>query len=513
MARVYVQSGIWQFRRKQDNGRRLNMKILLVDPPGKNKGFNTGLGYLSAILKGSHSVEVLDLNNIEVGLCGDLNRDLPASELEERTLGAIDSFKPDIFGVSVKTFTADVSKEIFRIATRHNPHTVTVAGGPHITLDGLKYVQESHIDFGIQGEGEYSFPQLCEVLEKGEDLEGIEGLICWIDGRIVQNPRSSAVIPLDSLRFPCYDNFSSVISNGCQIKEYPLLTSRGCPYKCSYCSMPKIMGRKWRCSSPQRVIEELKYARERYHSESFTVVDDNLTLDLKRVEGICDLIIAEDLNFKWNSQNGIRADRIDSALAEKMKRSGCKHVWIGVESADERVFKNIDKGEKLEDIKKGIGILKHAGIKVGGFFMIGLPGSTRESDLKSVNFSKDLDIDSWWFYFVPYPRTRAWEWVKANGRVLRPIEGTLQFGAANIEPVFETEEYPKAVRMRTYEEIHIRMGYLDRLFDPLLGQKDNLLKLFRRALSFGPWAVISLAEFVFRYNAKLLIRKLRTRLL
>jgi len=487
----------------------LPMRILLVDPPGKNKGFNTGLGYLSAVLRERHSVEVLDLNNIEAGLCGDPNPDLAPGELERRTVNAIDSFKPDIFGVSVKTFTAGVSKELFKIAKACSPHIMTIAGGPHITLDGLKYVWENRIDFGIQGEGEYSFSKLCSAVESGEGLERVEGLLYWANGRLMQNPRGDGIAHPDSLPFPYYDNFSSVISNGCRMEEYPLLTSRGCPYRCTYCSMPRIMGRKWRCHSPQRVIEELKHAKEHYRSRSFTVVDDNLTLDLKRMEEICDLLVAEKLDLTWNSQNGIRADRIAPYLAEKMRRSGCRHVWIGVESADQRVFESIDKGERLEDIRRGIQVLKRAGVRVGGFFMVGLPGSTRESDLKSINFVRDLGIDAWWFYFVPYPHTRAWEWVKAHGRILRSVEGALQFGTADVEPVFETEEYPKATRIRTYEEIHIRMGYLDRLFDPSLSQGDNLLSLLRKTSSFGLWAVISLTKFAFRYNAKLLIKKLK----
>ena len=375
------------------------MKILLVDPPGKNKGFNTGLAYISAILKENHEVRVLDLNNIEVGLCGEPNNDMPIDEIEARVINAVDDFEPGLFGVSVKTFTAEISKHIFKFIHSQRPYVSMVAGGPHITLDGLSFMQETRIDFGIEGEGEYTTSQLCNALNENYKMENIEGIYYWEKDQLVHKPRTSRINNLDALPFPFYDNFSSIKVNGGYLMEYPILTSRGCPYNCSYCSMPNIMGGKWRPHSPDRVIEELEHAINKYHSTSFTVVDDNFTLNLKRVENICNRLISNRINLPWNSQNGIRADRINNYIAQKMKDSGCYYVWIGIESADEMVFNAINKGERLEDIKTGIKHLKNAGIKVGGFFIVGLPYSTQESDLKSVDFVKETGIDGWWFFY------------------------------------------------------------------------------------------------------------------
>jgi anaerobic magnesium-protoporphyrin IX monomethyl ester cyclase len=268
------------------------------------------------------------------------------------------------------------------------------------------------------------------------------------------------------------------------------------------------MGGKWRSQSPTRVIEELQSAKPKYRCDSFTVVDDNFTLNLKRVENICDLLISARVNLRWNSQNGIRADRIREDLARKMKSSGCQFVWIGIETADEQVFKTINKGEELINIEKGIGYLKRAGIQVGGFFIVGLPYSTRDADLKSVHFVLEHGIGGWWFNFVPYPQTEAWKWVQNHGRLLRPIEGALQYDTANVEPVFDTEEYPKETRMKTYEEIHVRLKYFDRLVDPSLRQLERWSRTLKIVAPYGIGNIMHLLIFILKYNARLALQKI-----
>jgi len=487
------------------------MRILLLDPPGKNKGLNSGLAYLCAILKERHDVSVLDLNNVKLGFCGEPNPDMPPEVLNRSILSAVSDFQPDIFGVSVKTFTAGISSRILQLINSQWPEMLTLAGGPHITLDGKKYIEENKIDIGIQGEGEYSTLQLCNALDQNHDIAHIEGLYFWRNHNLINNPNRNTIADLDAIPFPCYDTFSSVILNDGHLTEYPILTSRGCPFRCSYCSMPLIMGGKWRCHSSKRVINELKNAKSKYHSTSFTVVDDNFTLNLKRVEKICDSLLSNQIRLSWNSQNGIRADRINENLAKKMKRSGCRYVWIGIETADEKVFNTINKGEKLKDIERGIKHLKNAGIGVGGFFIVGLPNSTRKTDLKSVNFARKHGIDGWWFNFVPYPHTEAWDWVQNHGNLLRSIDGALQFGSTNIDPVFDTEEYPKESRIKTYDEIHIKMKYFDRLADPSLKQWAKWLTIFKKVLPYGSGALTSLLLFMLTYPVKNIVRRHRSR--
>jgi radical SAM superfamily enzyme YgiQ (UPF0313 family) len=238
------------------------------------------------------------------------------------------------------------------------------------------------------------------------------------------------------------------------------------------------------------------------------VVDDNFTLNTKRAEEICDLLVSEKIGLPWQSQNGIRADRVTEDLAKKMKRSGCRYVWVGVETADEEVFEKTNKGEELEDIKAGIQNLKSVGIRVGGFFIVGLPNSTRQSDMKAIDFVKELGIDGWWFNFIPYPHTLAWDWVRSHGKLLRPCEGALQYGSHDIDPVFETEEYSRESRVKTYNEIHVRLRYFDRLADLSLKQTARWQKVFKTVRPFGLMATLSLAVFIMKYNTILTIKTL-----
>ena len=426
------------------------MRGLLIDPPGTTKGFNSGRGYLAAVLRDHFPLTVLDLNNIVQGACGDPNPELAPDELAKRLVDAAEEFRPDLVGVSVKTYTVGVCQKIFELIRAASPKVITLAGGPHITLDGLRFMSENAIDYGIVGEGEWAVPELLNSLAAGHRGDGVPGALCLRNDRVVENPPRRAIENLDGLPFPDFSDFSSVIANEGRLSEYPLLTSRGCPYECTFCSMPRLMGRRWRGRSPARVVGELKKAKRRYKCTSFAAVDDNLTLDRKRAEEIFDLIAAEEIDLPWRSQNGIRADHITAEFAAKMKRSGCRHVWIGIESADERVFGLMKKGESLESIETGIRALKGAGIRVGGFFVTGLPESSREADLAAVGFVKKNKIDGWWFNFIPYPHTEAWDWVRAHGRNVLPIEGSLQYGSDAIEPAFETEDYSREARLKTY---------------------------------------------------------------
>jgi hypothetical protein len=477
------------------------MRILLIDPPGKNRGLNTGLGYLCAALDGIHETRVLDLNNIVIGRCGDPNPDLPPPQLEMRIARSLCDFEPQIVGISVKTFTAVAVENILGLIRKIRPAVRCIVGGPHVTLDGLSFIPKAGADFGMRGEGEYTFAKLCDALEQQTPIDSIEGLLYSRAGEIRSGPDHGQIEKLDDLKLPNYRNFSSVLDSGGRIPEYPLLTSRGCPHRCSYCSMPEIMGGKWRYRDPAHIVEEIRQARTAYKSTSFTVVDDNLTLNSRRMERICDLLASEARQMPWNSQNGIRADRVTPELARKMKRSGCKYVWVGIESADPEVFAAIDKGESLEHIQSGIAGLREAGIGVGGFFILGLPGSTRESDLKIIDFVRVNKIEAFLFNFVPYPKTRASQWVAKHAHILRASEGALQYGGNGIEPTFDTPEYPRDARIETFNEINVRLGYFDRLVDPAVPWIEKWNRTFQIVRPYGPRSLFEFLLFTVRSNA------------
>ncbi len=219
----------------------------------------------------------------------------------------------------------------------------------------------------------------------------------------------------------------------------------------SNCNVPTVIGRKFRTRSGKNILEELRYAQERYRSTEFKVLDDNFTLLMDRAKDICRLLIDEKLYMKWTCPNGIRADRLDEDLCHLMHEAGCYSMSIGVESGDPEVFEKINKGEKLGDVERGIRIAQAAGIQVHGFFIIGLVGSTVETDKRSIEFAKRMGISASWGVLVPYPGTPVWGQVLAdpNVRMLRDWKEGFHIGARP-KVVFDTPEYPAEERVRMY---------------------------------------------------------------
>jgi hypothetical protein len=219
----------------------------------------------------------------------------------------------------------------------------------------------------------------------------------------------------------------------------------------SNCNVPTVIGRKFRTRSGKNIEEELFYAKEKYGSKEFKVLDDNFTLLMDRAKDICKLFIDEKIAMKWTCPNGIRADRLDEELCKLMKEAGCYSMSIGVESGDPEVFDKIKKGEKLEDVERGIKLAQAAGIKVHGFFIIGLIGSTYEADMRSIEFAKRVGISASWGILVPYPGTEVWEQIKAdkNARILRDWKEGFHIGARP-KPVFDAPDYTAEERVRAY---------------------------------------------------------------
>jgi radical SAM superfamily enzyme YgiQ (UPF0313 family) len=275
------------------------------------------------------------------------------------------------------------------------------------------------------------------------------------------------LIELDKIDFPTFDRFFPDAKHFIQ-SRYPLVTSRGCPLSCSYCTVGLISGRKFRYRSPESVITELIEAKKQYSITRFEVIDDNFTFKQDRAKRICELLIQRSLGLEWTCPNGVWAHNVDQELVQLMRRSGCQKVWLGIESVDESVFREIKKGETLDDIRTAIRFFKEAGIEVGGFFIIGLPGDTLERSLKALDFIKDTQLDSAMFnLFVPYPKTEAWNWVHEHGKMLGDFtEGTHYGGCPRV--VFETEDMSEHNRITAYEKIYTYLGRFDLLIPGFL---------------------------------------------
>ncbi len=315
-----------------------------------------------------------------------------------------------------------------------------------MAIDGYNFLKENSVfDMCVVGEGEEAIKEITD----GKKIEKVNGIMFRKGRKISTTKRRQWIKDLDKLLLPDYGSFDSVSG---KIDSYPIVTSRGCPYNCTYCSVGDVIGKRWRARSPENIIKELFHAKEHYQSTKFKILDDDFTLDMNRAKRLCQMMIAEKLGMKWSCPNGIRADKLDSELLSLMKESGCFSISLGIESLAPDVFENINKGEKIDDIKNAVINAKKAGIKVEGFFIIGLPGSTYEKDILSIKEAKKLKLNSSsWGILVPYPGTKVWGWVINNkdARMLKDWRDGFHLGIKP-EPVFETKDYTASERLKAY---------------------------------------------------------------
>ncbi len=443
-------------------------KVLLIFPDYKGGHFGAlrppaGLGYISAALKKS-SIEH-DVIDMAVG------------STEEELTERIASLKPDLIGISLMSFMYLRSYEIVRVAKRSAPDAKVVAGGPHTSTvkeDVLKGCSE--IDFGVMMEGEDTIVELCA----GKPLADIKGLLYRDGGKIINNGKRDFIEVLDDTDFPRYEKFDI---DKYVTEEIGVITSRGCPFQCTYCPVLEAIGRKWRKRSAKSVVDEIEYWHSR-GKKQISILDDNFTLKRDRVEAICGEIEKRNLTgLDINCNNGIRADRVDYDLLKLMKDAGFNSVAFGVEGGNDKILANIKKGEKLESIEKGIETAVTLGYKVTLFFIVGTPGETLEDVEDSIKIARKYDIfDARFYNLIPFPETELYGYIKQNNLFLIKSEDYLnqssQWGST---PVFETPEMPKADRIKALERVEVvRKEILERAMERRLKTKFGI---FARPIS------------------------------
>jgi len=365
------------------------------------------------------------------------------------------NYKPDLVGFHCKTAQANACSRISSAIKQAYPFAMHVIGGPHITLCYEEYLKDNpDFGYGFIGEADVNFSEFCRRVEAGKPVEDIPGIAYRKDGKIVGTERE-LILGLDELPQPDFDlieNFSW------KDFRYPLLTSRGCPYKCNFCSVPLISSKRFRQRSPADCIAELTRVKNEKGITSFEILDDNLTLNMKRAKEFCHALIESKLNLSWYCHNGIRADRLDQELADLMAEAGCTSIAFGIESGDQDVFRRVVKGEELQHIVDAINMTKKARMKTVGYFIIGLPGDNLKAVRTTIAFQRTLSLDHYVYgIFIPYPGTTGRDDVLKEGRILRDIKETNHFSdrpQISIEyPYFTRDEIEEAYCLASAGEL------------------------------------------------------------
>jgi len=386
------------------------MKIILVLPRIDTYVITPplGLGYLASSLRvAGHKVMLLDclVKNIGVG----------------KFRKILELHRPDLVGIN--TMTSYYTEAIRYVRAAKEMGIKTCLGGPHVSALTQRSLIESGADFILVGEADHSIVELADALEKGGDLSKIDGLAYWEKGKIRINPARKLIADLDSLPFPDWvqlnPNQYPYAPHGAFVKRFPvapIVTTRGCPFNCSFCASKCVWLRILRFRNPKKVVDEIEMLYTKYGVREIHIEDDNFTSNRKHAEEVCKEIIRRKLDITWACPNGVRIDFLDRELLKLMKKSGCYLLALGIESGNQAI---LDKMEKHLDLSKVPGILRmihEVGIETWGFFILGLPGETKQTIMQTIRFAKENEFDRAQFgILTPLPGSTIFEeWAKGK---------------------------------------------------------------------------------------------------
>lgn len=428
------------------------LKVVLVNPPTTAsletvatlglKAPPLGLAYVAAaIRKEGHNVSIIDS---------------PALDISHHKLGEIlQREHPDVIGVTSTTPTIYDAMKAVTIGKEFCQDSITIMGGCHITsLPEDTMAECGSLNIGVIGEGEATIVDLLRALETKRPLSEVDGIVYRKDNKILRTRPRRLIENLDEIPFPARDLLPldryTVLGEKHRLGN--ILTSRGCPFRCIFCSSSQFYGRRFRARSPKNVVDEIEELMNKYKIRSFEIVDDNFTVDKKRAMEIAEEIIKRGLKIWWTC--GSRVDLVSRDLLEVMKRAGCGLIYYGIESGSERVLSILRKGITLEQAKSAIRWAKEVGMEVVGSFIIGVPGETKEDVMKTIRFAKESGIDFAQFTaMTPYPGTDVYELAKRGG--LLTTNDWSRY--TTINPVMRTKEL-------TVEEISHLVGLAYRKF-------------------------------------------------
>lgn len=438
------------------------MEILLLSPPYGADSDKAGvfpplgLAYIATVLRQKkHKVQIVDfsLGGIRKTRGGYFWYGKKFYEIKEE----IKNYNPDLIGLgcffSIRfpyvLKLAKVCKSVF-------PKTPVVIGGIHATVNPRLVLKNKEIDYVVLGEGEETIIHLVNALIGKIRIETIDGLAFRRGSEIYVNPKTKFIKNLDKLPLPARDllDMEAYISdrtirwNLNKKRHASIFTSRGCPNRCTFCSMYHINGRFFRSRDPVKVVDEIEMLVKDYGIEEVSFEDDNLTLDKERIIKICKEIIGRKLKIHWNTPNGISAKTLDRRVLLWMKKAGCVSINIAVESGDLYILNQvIRKGVSLKKIEEVFKLADELGLIINAYFVLGMPEETRQSLKRTIKFACRLPIYELGIsYATPFKGTELYDICIKNKYVPENIEemmlkkGFRLYGTPIIETPFLSKE-------------------------------------------------------------------------
>jgi len=389
------------------------LRILLISPPAQSAvktvvgatGPPLGLAYLASVAR-------------EVGWKPKIIDGLAEEPTQRQIAEIVKRSSPDVVGLTATTATVLDAYEVARIVKEISPETLVMIGGPHATFMAEEVLRECpHIDLVVRGEGEITLKEILERIEKGREFYDVAGITYRKRELVKENPPRPLISNLDDLPYPAYDllPMEKYVVEG--IRFAAIMTSRGCPYNCVFCSSSLQFGKKWRAHSVKRVIDELKLLVEKFKVREIEFLDDTFTLNMKRAIEIAKNIVKEKLDISWSASS--RVNTFNREVGEAIHRAGAHTVYFGIESGSERTLKFIGKGISKRQAIDAVKAAKDSKLNALGSFVIGFPYETEEEIRETIRFANKVGVDLAQFTVAtPYPGTRLWQIAVENNLLL-----------------------------------------------------------------------------------------------
>ena len=387
------------------------MKILLLSPP-TNSAIKSVIGVTGPPLGLAYLASMARLQGEDVKIIDSLAMDYTFDDVERE----IKKFDPDLVGITSTTSMMPDAYNVASISKKYNRDIKVVMGGPHVTFTpDLTLTESEDVDFVISGEGEIIFSNLLHYLKGKMDIKDINGLAYRNNGVKVNKPEP-LIKNVDEIPLPAIDLLPMEKYKADGKKFGTIMTSRGCPYNCIFCSSSLQFGKIWRGHSTERVMSELRRLVDEFGIHEIEFLDDTFTLNLKRAIEISKRIKADGLDIRWSAS--ARVNLFNDEIAKAMRDGGAHTIYFGIESGNQQTLDFIGKGIKLDQAISSVQKGNSAGLNTLGSFIIGFPNDTVEDVRNTIKFSKKVRVKLAQFTIAtPYPGTRLWDLAKANNLI------------------------------------------------------------------------------------------------
>jgi len=428
------------------------MKVLLVNPPDEKKLFRDstlsrcvgvsrkapylwppiGLAYIAAYIRDIVDVKILDSHAENLSF--------------EESLKRCKDYDLVIINAGMSTMKKDIG---FGRKIKEMYGSKIALVGSQATYFHNKLIKEEGVDFIIRGEPELIIKNLCKEFSK-DYFSRVKGLT-WKENEIVKvNPNEAIIENLDSMPFPARDllpkNYYDITAR--KKKVTLALSSRGCPFNCTYCSTRVYNGKSYRARSAESIQKEFEILRSQGYNDVF-FFDDLFVANKKRVLEICEKI--KDFKMAWRCES--RVDTVDKEMLEKMKKAGCYQIQIGVESGNQRILDNMKKGVKIDQIRQMFKWCNELGIETVAYMILGYPGETKESAMDSIRLMREVKPNFVSFnVFTPIPGSEIYEKMKENVELENADFTSISFCDLKNEEVMDLVK-------KGYRDYYFRLGY------------------------------------------------------